>query len=313
MMTLSERRYYRIATGLSILLHVVLLLVALPKFGWFGPVDRMEMVSAGIVELNPGTPVSVHDSASQNGQPVVASAQPQISELKPKPKPKPKPKQVTPVKPIKQSVVKVKKIKNPPKQQTVKPVEKRPDQKTPKLKPEQAVAKPTSKPTVKTEEEVKEPPRCEPDTLSQTEPENPEKKAQKAQNSDAPQSAAKDSTGKPEANGKKTQVAQKLGSGENMLASGMDVPFYYPKNARNEEKEGDVHLRILLDSNGSFEKLLLIHSAGDSRLDNAAQNYIRRHYKFKPHQDKYYVDLVVSFKISDEAPKIKFLNSETRL
>jgi protein TonB len=312
-MTLSERRYYRIATGLSIMLHTALLLCALPKLGWFGPFNQIEMISAGIVEINPGAPAKAPDVVSSKRLPTVAAAPKTDEKIIAS-----KPKKISPVEPKKQppkeAGVKKNKVtakEKVTKKQPVKPVEKLPDQKQVKPKeqpPQQPVAKPKETPKKQLDQNVKESARPDPKTTLKTASDPAKQKTGKADTQNAP----KDENGKPEASGGKTPVVQKLGSGKNLIASGLDVPFYYPKNARNEEIEGDVQLKLLLGTDGALEEIYLVKSAGDARLDRAAQNYIRRNYKYQPHEEKYYIDLIVSFKISNEAPNIKFLNAETR-
>jgi TonB family protein len=110
----------------------------------------------------------------------------------------------------------------------------------------------------------------------------------------------------------KTITTQTSDSKANMIAS-RKGSLVYPHKALEEGKEGDVRLRVVLDSNGHIEKLVIIKSAGDPLLDKAALNFVRRCYQFKPYEEKYQVDLVISFRISNDAPVNKSLNAETRL
>jgi TonB family protein len=296
MMTLSERRYYIIAIGLSVLLHVALLLIALPQAIGFGngSGNQLETISAGLMDFNPGVSNSDSDSAAPAGganeavEEALTQAVPeQPVTVAPKEQPKPKVKAEIP--------------KEVPREKTV------------------------HEPEIVHQEKMKQPKKTEQPKIEpklQPKPENV--KTVKSNNpvTDAKQ-ALKDKDGKPGGigvgngtgsgnGGKGGGGPRSLGSGENMVASGLEVQFYYPKNARNENKEGDVRLRALFTAAGNLEKVELLQSAGDLRLDNAASNYVKRSLKFKPCPEKYYVDILIMFRIENEAPLLKWLDAKTR-
>lgn len=101
-----------------------------------------------------------------------------------------------------------------------------------------------------------------------------------------------------------------FGSGEAMVARLGTLPPY-PKNAMNEGKEGEVTVRILVQSSGNLDKVLLLHSSGDSRLDNTTINSITRNWLFKPAAKDYLIDLVFGFNLKSGVT-VKFIRSETR-
>jgi TonB family protein len=278
-MTLSERRYYQIAIGVSILLHAVLLLITLPQ-GLFGPGSQVEMISAGMVEL---TPEMVPTKPVINRKPdrpaVVASQTTKDTSVKPVAKIAPKRKTVQ------AQEKKVAEKKAPEK--VISDLKKKPQEKLvnkPEEVPEKNVAGATDSGTGKPTEEA-----------------------------GANKSNGKDQAAKPDQSGGKPATPQMLGTGESMIAFGLETDFYYPKNARNEGKEGDVRFRVLVAADGSLEKIEPLQLSGDPRLDNAAFGYIRRNYQFKTCQEKYYIEMVVIFRIANEAPIVKTLHSQTRL
>jgi TonB family protein len=101
-----------------------------------------------------------------------------------------------------------------------------------------------------------------------------------------------------------------FGSGEGMVTTLGRMPFY-PKNAMNEGKEGNVAIRVLVKADGGLEQVTLAKSSGDSRLDKAAVSVIERTWQFKPVTKNYLIDLVFSFTI-DAGVTLKFINSESR-
>jgi protein TonB len=85
----------------------------------------------------------------------------------------------------------------------------------------------------------------------------------------------------------------------------------YPKNAMNEGVEGEVKVRVFVDVGGGLEKADLLETSGDFRLDKVTVSSLERGWKFKPETEKYYIDLVFSFRIKTGI-SILFVNSETR-
>lgn len=97
---------------------------------------------------------------------------------------------------------------------------------------------------------------------------------------------------KPGKNTPKTSIS--LGSGAGMISGFGEAP-YYPKNALNEEVEGEALVRVLIKIDGTLEQVDLIKSSGDSRLDRAAVNSLKRDWVFKPNTDNYYIDISFLF------------------
>jgi TonB family protein len=304
-MTLNERRSYRIAVALSFLFHLAILFIAIPYSDLTAQNNDLETMSPEMLDLLPG---------STNPQPALVESSKNMPD-RPAP-PKPKQEQVT-VRPqpqkqpgkVKHEVeLKVEK----PKQKPVKPKEK-PKQEPvkPKEEPKQEPVKPKEKPKqepVKPKEEPKQEPVKPKDEPKQkaTTPDQPDAAAQTASNS----KPIKDDGVKPGEAGK-PPAAKKFGSGDKMVSGGTDAPFYYPKDAMNEGKEGNVKLRINIAPDGSLESIDIIEKSGDYHLDNAAYRYISRYWKFKANNEKYFIELLVIFKL-DAAPDIRFLRSETR-
>lgn len=101
-----------------------------------------------------------------------------------------------------------------------------------------------------------------------------------------------------------------LGDGSGMVI-GFGQPPYYPKNAENEGVEGEVLVRVLIKKDGTVENTEIKKKSGDSRLDNAAVNSLRREWIFKPNTEDYYIDILFSFTM-DSRPSYKLVNSATR-
>jgi TonB family protein len=300
-MTLSERRYYQIAIGLSILLHAALFMITFPRMLGLGngSGDQMETISAGLMDF--GSDASDSGSsgptvlANEAVEEVVTQPEPEQSVTvahKEQPKPKVKaeiPKEVPQEKTVHESkIVHQEKMKQPKKAEQPK-VE-------PKLQP-----KPENTKTVKSDNPVTD-----------------AKQAVKDKDGKPGGTGVGNGTGEGKGNGAGSGNGGKggggprsLGSGENMVASGLEAKLYYPKKALNENKEGDVRLRALFTADGNLEKIELQQSSGDSYLDNVAFDYVKR-LKFKPINEKYYVDMLVSFQIKNEAPLLKWLHAETR-
>lgn len=100
-----------------------------------------------------------------------------------------------------------------------------------------------------------------------------------------------------------------FGSGEGMV-SRLGPPPPYPKNAMNEGKEGEVAVRVLVLSNGNLDKVVLLKSAGDSRLDKATITSITQNWQFKPVTKDYFIDLIFVFDLQSGIT-VKFVKSET--
>jgi TonB family protein len=100
-----------------------------------------------------------------------------------------------------------------------------------------------------------------------------------------------------------------LGDGVGMVLGFGRKPSY-PKNAENEGVEGEVLVRVLITKDGEIESIELIEQSGDSRLDNAAFNSLKREWTFKPNTEDYYVDILFTF-INYETD-YKLIKSATR-
>lgn len=100
-----------------------------------------------------------------------------------------------------------------------------------------------------------------------------------------------------------------FGSGEGMV-SRLGPPPPYPKNAMNEGKEGEVTVRIMVHANGNLDKVLLLKSSGDSRLDKTTISAITRDWRFKPVSKDYFIDLAFIFNLKSGVT-VKFIKSET--
>jgi TonB family protein len=100
-----------------------------------------------------------------------------------------------------------------------------------------------------------------------------------------------------------------FGSGEGMV-SRLGPPPPYPKNAMNEGKEGEVAVRVLVLANGSLDKVVLLHSSGDSRLDKITITSITQGWQFKPVTKDYFIDLIFVFDLQSGVT-VKFIKAET--
>ncbi|MGE5606920.1 MAG: TonB family protein [Bacteroidota bacterium] len=100
-----------------------------------------------------------------------------------------------------------------------------------------------------------------------------------------------------------------LGDGAGMVIGFGQVPNY-PKNAENEGVEGQVLVRVLVKMDGTLESAELTKSSGDSRLDKAAVNSLKREWLFKPNTEDYYIEIMFSF--ADSNVQYKLIKSETR-
>lgn len=101
-----------------------------------------------------------------------------------------------------------------------------------------------------------------------------------------------------------------LGNGEGkVLRLGILPP--YPKGAMNEEKEGEVGVRILVLAGGGLEDVQLMRPSGDARLDNIVLKTIRDKWQFKPERRNYYIDLIFQFSLTNGVA-VKFVNAATR-
>jgi TonB family protein len=100
-----------------------------------------------------------------------------------------------------------------------------------------------------------------------------------------------------------------LGNGEGKVFQMGALPPY-PKNALNEGIQGTVGLRILVFENGGLEKIDLMSSSGDPRLDNAALRTVKN-WRFQPESEAYYIDIVFAFDLKNGV-SVKFIKAETR-
>ena len=100
-----------------------------------------------------------------------------------------------------------------------------------------------------------------------------------------------------------------LGDGSGMVMGFGNKPRY-PKDAQNEEAEGEILIRVLIKDDGTIEDIQLIKRSGDPRLDNAALNSLKREWIFKPNVEDYYVDILFIFKNYDS--DYKLIKSATR-
>lgn len=100
-----------------------------------------------------------------------------------------------------------------------------------------------------------------------------------------------------------------LGDGSGMVMGFGSKPSY-PKDAQNEEVEGEVLVRVLIKKDGAIEAIEPIKSSGDSRLDNAALNSLKREWVFKPSIEDYYVDILFTFEEYNSSYKL--IKSATR-
>lgn len=85
-----------------------------------------------------------------------------------------------------------------------------------------------------------------------------------------------------------------LGDGAGMVLGFGEKPSY-PKNAINEGIEGEVLIRVHIKADGTLEGTEFIKRSGDSRLDNAAANSLKREWTFKPNAEDYYIDIMFTF------------------
>jgi len=107
-----------------------------------------------------------------------------------------------------------------------------------------------------------------------------------------------------------TSQPEGLGTGKGMVTVLGPMPAY-PRNAKNEGKEGYVETRILVNAAGSLELVIVTDSSDDIRLDYAAVSSIEQGWKFKAVAKNYFIDLIFSFKIKTGV-SIQFIDSETR-
>lgn len=283
-MTLSERRYYRFAVLLSLIFHGAVFLIhfAMPQ-GFLANPSGLETMAPSILDLPPGSPYTQTVTHPQ-------SAGPRQSQLRSE--------QVIKVKPESQSEIKPAKPQRPAEEP---------------VKDELKIKKPKKL----TEEEPKLKSEPEPVPIEKKQPSKlePSKKDIEAKAVKEPvlvsQTGAADGGGTA-GDSNQPPVAKNYGSGEQMVAAGLNLPIFYPKNAQNEGKEGDVVVRVLIAPDGTVEKVAVVRSSGDSRLDQNAVSYGRK-LKFKANPEKYYVEYLVSYKINTVTPLIKFLRSESRL
>lgn len=283
-MTLSERRYYRLAIMLSVLFHGVLFLIhfAAPQ-GLGGQSTDLETMAPSMLDLGPGSP-NTDPNRSETGESGAAKpAQPQeVVTVDPDPKTAVQPEQVEPkvAAPVKE-VIKIDQPKEVAKKE-----------------------KPKTDPA----------PQSAATSTVKEKPVNPGKVAVTSNNETGSNGEGSKATGNQAGKGDKVPPAsRKLGSGELMIASGLGNPLYYPKNAQNEGKEGDVTVRAFLDAGGSIEKVELLTNSGDLRLDNAARNFVNGKLRFKAVKEKYFVDILFRFKLDEEMPSYQFIGSETRI
>ncbi len=103
-----------------------------------------------------------------------------------------------------------------------------------------------------------------------------------------------------------------IGFGTGAKLTVLGPPPAYPKNALNEGKEGKVRVRILVHANGALEKIQLLDSSGDARLDNIVLNQIRRNWKFAPTSVDYFIDLGFIFNARKAQVGVSFENAESR-
>jgi protein TonB len=102
----------------------------------------------------------------------------------------------------------------------------------------------------------------------------------------------------------------RLGNGEKQVAVLGAMPPY-PKNALNEGAEGDVALRILVRANGQLERIALLKSGGDERLNRVAVRAVEQNWQFKPGSEPYLIELTFVFRV-DSGVGVKFIKAETR-
>lgn len=100
-----------------------------------------------------------------------------------------------------------------------------------------------------------------------------------------------------------------LGDGAGMVLGFGQKPSY-PKNAINEGVEGEVLVRVFITKDGVIESTEFIKRSGDSRLDNAAANSLKREWAFKPNTEDYYIDIMFTF--INYQTEYKLIKSATR-
>ncbi len=153
-----------------------------------------------------------------------------------------------------------------------------------------------------------------PETEVAIEPVKPRPKPISSQPKPAVQNGQQPKNGQPNQNVKPVENLPKastsLGDGSGMVI-GFGQPPGYPKNAENEGVEGEALVRVFVKKDGAFEFAKLINSSGDSRLDNAAVNSVKREWVFKPNTEDYYLDIMFSFS-KNSRPDYKLVNSATR-
>lgn len=100
-----------------------------------------------------------------------------------------------------------------------------------------------------------------------------------------------------------------LGNGQGHIVEMGTLPSY-PKNAVNEGVEGEVTARLVIRPDGTLEKILLLTSSGDARLDTVVLRSFQRNWKYKPEEVKYHIDLTIIFKIKNGV-SLRLINAET--
>lgn len=89
----------------------------------------------------------------------------------------------------------------------------------------------------------------------------------------------------------------------------------YPKEVANEDVEGTVWLKILLEVNGDIHDVEVVQTSGDDRLDEAAINTIKNEWSFKSYPYIYKIELKICFKDGDstiEFRSIDFLSGQAK-
>lgn len=274
-MTLSERRNYRIAVLASILFHGALLFYLSYGLLSGGDTADLEIYSAGLVAITPET----------RSVPVA---------------------QVKPAPPVRPQVVKPQ-TTGTNQVKTGIPVKAQPAVKAPEVRPQ---------PKPQPRKEVEPQPAAKPKTDEQSKPEaEPQPAAQPAVDTATADRDAQPRPGEPEStNPTASEGNRSLGDGSGLVSRrGLVVSNRptYPKDAENVGIEGDVSLRIMVLPDGSLEEPRILQSSGDKRLDQAAINFVKQEWAFKPNPEPYYIDVVFVFKMHVPV-SYRFLNSQTR-
>jgi protein TonB len=330
-MTGIDRRNYGIALALSIGLHILIGMIYLPKY-WPTPTDTLETFPVGTVELAGRPDGGKSGGAAGNGG-SAARLETVFSARKATPA-----KTAAPPKPKLQERAAPATVPSLPK--TVK--------NDPKPEPKAAKAAPKAEPAPVAAKLPDNPPPGPALAVGQKGPTEPSSPAavhaagSKTGSGDA-KPAATDSgsdsgtaqrTGAVEKGGGGSGGGDGSGTGSGSGGSGdgtgsgsgsgpigfgtgakmtvLGPPPAYPKNALNEGKEGRVKIRILVRANGSLEKVQLLDSAGDQRLDNIVLNQVGRRWKFTPTSVDYLIDLTFVFNAKKAQVGIIFENAESR-